>query len=54
MGNPARFTGTRTTRAVFGGWTVMGALLAVAALLLSATPATAAPVSKPKPTTNPW
>ena len=54
MGNPARFTGRRTTRAVFSGWTVIGALLAVAALLLSATPATAAPVSNPKPTTNPW
>jgi M6 family metalloprotease-like protein len=54
MGNPARFTGTRTTRAVFSGWTVIGALLAVAALLLSATPATAAPVGHPKPTPNPW
>jgi M6 family metalloprotease-like protein len=54
MGNPVRFTSTRTTRAVFSRWTVIGALLAVAALLLSVTPATAAPADHPKPTPNPW
>ena len=49
MGEPAR---SRTRRAVFGGWVVVSALVAAAALLLSATPATAA--GGPRPTPNPW
>ncbi len=54
MGDPARFTGARTTRAVFSGWIVVSALLAAATLLLSATSATAAISPRPKPTANPW
>src|SRR5262245_15552726 len=52
MGRPPRRA--RTRRSVFAGWMVVPALLAMAALLLSAAPAEALAADHPKPAANPW